>query len=163
MTFPTCWNGDLDSEDHMSHVAYTTNGELDGPCPTGYNKRLPQIMFFFRIINYTGGYHTFSSANNHPNTFHADYMSGWNDVFLQNVIDNCKNDSQTSSPVHFCEDFLTFRDAPKCTDLEERDCSFADELLLEELEEIQPATPLDTQGTISPEEVSTFFWNAIYI
>lgn len=33
--FPSCWNGvDLDSKDHISHMAYPINNE-SGPCPAG--------------------------------------------------------------------------------------------------------------------------------
>lgn len=79
MAFPTCWDGRLDSDDHTSHVAYTTDGELDGSCPRSHPDRLPQVKFFFRILNYNGGRHTFSGGSS---VFHADYMSGWDEKFL---------------------------------------------------------------------------------
>eukprot|EP00553_Chaetoceros_curvisetus_P002667 CAMPEP_0204621210 /NCGR_PEP_ID=MMETSP0717-20131115/6998_1 /ASSEMBLY_ACC=CAM_ASM_000666 /TAXON_ID=230516 /ORGANISM="Chaetoceros curvisetus" /LENGTH=82 /DNA_ID=CAMNT_0051635573 /DNA_START=895 /DNA_END=1139 /DNA_ORIENTATION=+ len=35
MAFPTCWDGvNIDSDDHMSHVAYDVEGgQFDGDCP----------------------------------------------------------------------------------------------------------------------------------
>ncbi len=27
---PTCWNGELDSDDHKSHMAYTVDGYVAG-------------------------------------------------------------------------------------------------------------------------------------
>lgn len=90
MTFPSCWDGRLDSADHTSHVAYTMDGELDGDCPSSHPNRLPQMKFFFRINNYSGGWHTFSNGSG---IFHADYISGWDAVFLQGVLDDCETDS----------------------------------------------------------------------
>jgi len=57
---------------------------------------------------------------------------------------------QAPCPTFFCEDFLTYRDAPKCTD--EDICDFSDPNLLEKLKAIQPSSPLDVQGTIVAEE-----------
>ena len=144
MAFPTCWDGRLDSDDHMSHVHYTTDGEFDGECPSSHPQRLPQIQFFFRIAPYDGGWHTFADGSS---TYHADYMSGWDESFLQNVLDNCKTDSFAANPNSFCEEFLTFRDAPKCT---ADSCDFGDPALLEKIKAFQPP-PLDVT-TITPED-----------
>merc|ERR1712019_219171 len=84
--------------------------------------------------------------------YHADYISGWDDTFLQSVLNNCQTDSFAANPNSFCEDFLTFRDAPKCTD--EATCDFGDPALLEKLRAIQPP-PLDITGTVAPEETAT--------
>lgn len=91
--------------------------------------------------------HTFSDASG---VFHADYVSGWDRDFLQNVLDNCQNDGDAAMPNFFCEDFLTFRDGPKCTD--EATCDFGDPNLLEKIKAFQPTTPLDVTGTIVAEE-----------
>merc|ERR1711862_734185 len=52
-------------------------------------------------------------------------------------------------PNFFCEDFLTFRDAPKCTD--EATCDFGDPQLIEKIRAFQPPS-LDVKGTIVAEE-----------
>lgn len=145
MSFPTCWDGRLDSDDHVSHVHYTEDGELDGLCPDTHPLRLPKIEFFFRIVPYDGGWHTFSDGSG---VFHADYMSGWDEAFLQNVLDECQTDSFAAMPDSFCENFLTFRDAPKCTN---ENCDFGDPALLEKLKEFQPE-PLDILNTVTDEE-----------
>ena len=48
MTFPSCWDGkNLDSPDHASHVAYSTDGLVlsgDG-CPASHPVRIPQLMY----------------------------------------------------------------------------------------------------------------------
>jgi len=148
MFFPSCWDGkNLDSPDHMSHVAYTEDGEVDGVCPLSHPVKIPTIALFFRIFDYDGGWHTFSDGSG---IFHADYISGWDEDFLQNVLDNCENESLAPMPNAFCEDFLTFRDAPKCTDIDS--CDFSDPSLLEKLQAIQPEL-LDFT-TISPEETN---------
>lgn len=143
MNFPVCWDGRLDSPDHQSHVAYTINGEHDGPCPSTHQAgRFPKMELFFRISPYIGGSHTFSDGSD---IFHADYISGWDENFLQNVINNCKTDSFASNPDSRCENFLTFKDAPKDDGMEE------DQLRLK-LEQFQPP-PLNVKGTVAPEEV----------
>ncbi|KAF1836477.1 hypothetical protein BDW02DRAFT_567068 [Decorospora gaudefroyi] len=51
VTFPTCWDGvNLDSPDHMSHVAYATGAaETDvgptGTCPESHPVVIPQVMY----------------------------------------------------------------------------------------------------------------------
>lgn len=144
MSFPTCWDGNnLDSEDHYSHVTYTEDGEIDGDCPSGFPVRIPQIQIFFRIINYDGGQHMFSDGSSR---FHADYISGWDENFLQGVLDNCENDSFAANPDAFCDDFLTFRDAPKFFNEDKED-----EDIVNQLEELQPNPPFDTR-TITTEK-----------
>eukprot|EP00540_Astrosyne_radiata_P004172 CAMPEP_0116859856 /NCGR_PEP_ID=MMETSP0418-20121206/22073_1 /TAXON_ID=1158023 /ORGANISM="Astrosyne radiata, Strain 13vi08-1A" /LENGTH=502 /DNA_ID=CAMNT_0004494161 /DNA_START=213 /DNA_END=1718 /DNA_ORIENTATION=- len=115
--FPNCWDGvNIDSPDHMSHVAYSNNGDImdvTGPCPPSHPVKLPKIEFFVRVSPYTGGPHIFSDGTTR---MHADYFSGWNATFLQEVLDNCSNDSLESAPEGFCENHVTFKDAPKAVD-----------------------------------------------
>jgi len=146
MFFPGCWDGvNLDSEDHMSHVAYTLDGEPDGDCPDSHRFRIPVIALFFRIFNYDGGWHTFSDETG---IYHADYISGWDEEFLQSVLDECENDSFGPNPDAFCDDHLTFRDAPKCSN---EDCDFSDPNLLKKLQKIQPSLH-NFEKKISPEK-----------
>lgn len=48
-------------------------------------------------------------SNNHS-TIHADYFSGWEQIKLQQVLDNCHNEGDAALPNFFCEDHLTYRD-----------------------------------------------------
>jgi len=148
MRMPDCWDGvSIDSPpNHTTHVTYSENSEFDSDCPSTHPIKLPQIQLFFRIMPYNGGWHTFSDSSG---VYHADYVSGWNETFLQNVLDNCDNEGAGAMPNFFCEDFLTFRDAPKCTD--EATCDFSDPQLIEKVRAFQPA-PLDVKGTIVAEE-----------
>lgn len=149
MRMPSCWDGiNIDSPpSHTSHVTYAKNSEFDGDCPPSHPIKIPQIQLFFRILSYDGGWHTFSDSSG---VFHADYVSGWDEDFLQNVLDKCENEGGGAMPNFFCEDFLTFRDAPKCTD--ENQCDFSDPNLLEKIKAFQPSQPLDVSGTIAAEE-----------
>lgn len=149
MKMPNCWDGiSIDSPpNHEDHVAYAEDSEFDGGCPPSHPKKLPQIQLFFRIVPYDGGWHTFSDGSS---VFHTDYVSGWDQEFLQQVLHECDNEGAGAMPNFFCEDFLTYRDGPKCTD--EDDCDFADPILLEKIEAFQPSPPLDVQGTIVAEE-----------
>jgi len=146
MSMPTCWDGRLDSPDHVSHVHYTLDGEFDGECPESHPFRIPQIQLFFRMQPYDGGHHTFSDGSS---VFHTDYVSGWDENFLQDVLDNCETDSFAANPNSFCEDHVTFRDAPKCTD--EETCDFADPALMEKIRAIQPPA-VDIESIVTPEE-----------
>jgi len=116
MAFPTCWDdskGLGDTGDHMSHMAYTVDGTVAGACPEEYNRRLPQIQLFVRISDYEGGRYTFSD-NTLPGdqeVFHADFMNGWDDDVLEDIIENCEPFPGFSfddySPPCNCEEFLT--------------------------------------------------------
>jgi len=147
MRMPECWDGvSINSPPgHTDHVAYANE---EGDCPSSHPVKVPQIHLFFRIMPYDGGWHTFSDGSG---VFHADYVSGWDENFLQNVLDNCENDGDGAMPNFFCEDMLTFRDAPKCTD--ENTCDFGDPNLIEKVRAFQPE-PLDIAGTIVNEETA---------
>lgn len=142
MAFPTCWDGEnIDSNDHMSHVSYDLDGgQFDGDCPSSHPVKLPEIQLFFRILPYPGGTHVFADGTS---IFHADYFSGWDSEELQNVLDNCENDSDAASPDAWCEDFLTFRDAPKVFG--------EDDNIITKLEKFQPE-PYDI-STITEEVI----------
>lgn len=141
MALPSCWDGvNNDSEDHMSHVSYDVDGgRFDGDCPESHPVKIPEIQLFFRIQPYPGGTHVFSDGTSF---YHSDYISGWDQDELQNVLDNCENYSDAANPDAWCDDFLTFRDAPKRA---------GDEQIVEKLETFQPP-PYDT-STITDEEI----------
>lgn len=48
LRFPTCWDGkNLDSTDHMGHMAYPESGtfETGGPCPASHPVRMSQLFY----------------------------------------------------------------------------------------------------------------------
>jgi hypothetical protein len=42
--FPSCWNGELDSDNHRDHVAYP-NLVNDGQCPDTHKRRIPSLFY----------------------------------------------------------------------------------------------------------------------
>ena len=151
MTMPNCWDGvGIDSPpDHTSHVTYSEESEFYGDCPASHPVKLPQIQLFFRIMPYDGGWHTFSDGSG---VFHADYVSGWEEDVLQELLDTCDNEGAGAMPNFFCENNLTYRDAPKCTD--ENTCDFSDPNLLKKIQAFQPSPALDVRGAIVAEETA---------
>jgi len=116
MAFPTCWDdskGIGDNGDPFSHMAYTLDGTVAGECPEGYNRRLPQIQLFVRLHNYEGGKYTISD-NTLPGdkeVFHADFMNGWEEGVLEDIVENCNplpgEDPDDYNPECTCDQFLT--------------------------------------------------------
>jgi len=151
--FPTCWDGkNLEAQGQEQHVIYSPECDpdehqecFDFSCPSSHPVRFPELHLFVRILGYEGGAHVFSDGTD---VFHSDYFSGWNDKELQNVLDNCENDSEAANPDAFCSDFLTFRGKAK-----EEGVQVEDDVIRAELEKIQPE-PVDIKATISPEAVS---------
>lgn len=96
LMFPTCWNGQLDSENHQDHVAYPRDAR-NGPCPQGFDQRFPAL--FFETIYVTGLFKAYKGqfvfANGDPTGYgyHGDFISGWEGTVLQQAIDNwqCTN------------------------------------------------------------------------
>ena len=108
--FPSCWNGkDTDSPDHRSHMAYPSLIQ-GGDCPPGYPTRVPSI--FYETIWETGAFKDFvgqfALSNGDPTGYgyHGDFMAGWQQGFLQKVVDDpvCGN-SAGSGDVQSCSLF----------------------------------------------------------
>lgn len=96
--FPSCWKGGnaLDSPNHKDHVAFPSL-VMDGTCPEGYPARLPSLLY--EVIWDTSAFQdakgTFVLSNGDTTGFgyHADFMTGWNQAFLQQAIDTCTSPS----------------------------------------------------------------------
>ena len=86
------------------------DGSVAGECPPGYPRRLPQVQLFVRFEEYQGGWHEFS---NEATSFHLDFMNGWQEGKLQEIIDNCEPTGEFGyNPECHCEQFLTPSETP---------------------------------------------------
>lgn len=95
--FPSCWNGkDLDSDDHMSHMAYPDLVD-DGKCPEGFEQRLVSLMYetIWNTNAYKGDDGEFVWANGDPTGYgyHADFINGWEDDVLERAVKQCRSES----------------------------------------------------------------------
>lgn len=103
--FPFCWNGELDSADHKSHVVFpeeSKGGYWDGnSCPDSHPRILPRIRYriFFDVNDFTTSTTEafLSSDVNHETgeiaeggtTSHADWFGGWHRDTIDTLIENC--------------------------------------------------------------------------
>jgi Domain of unknown function (DUF1996) len=86
VNFPNCWNGrQLDSSDHKSHMAYSSNGR----CPSSHATEVPAISL---VIYYgvRGGQRT-ELASGGPLTAHADFVNAWDQRALSALVNRYLN------------------------------------------------------------------------
>ncbi|MCB1027462.1 MAG: DUF1996 domain-containing protein [Microthrixaceae bacterium] len=83
--FPDCWNGkDLDSADHRSHMAVSSEGE----CPATHPVPVPQLMLAYSYP-IRGPGHDLKLASGETGTAHADFFNAWEPEALQREIESC--------------------------------------------------------------------------
>lgn len=88
--FPMCWNGELDSLDHRSHLVYPVrNG-----CTATHPKKIPNISFIFGWTVKDTNSNGMRLSSDLPGAVpgassHADYMFGWNESFSDRWFNNC--------------------------------------------------------------------------
>ncbi len=98
VNFPNCWDGvNLDSPDHMSHMAYVI---WDSACPASHPIRIPNITInvFYNVTTPAGtsNWRLASDPNNVKagSTNHADWVNGWDDDVLSDIVNNCLRNQQ---------------------------------------------------------------------
>jgi len=88
ISFQSCWDGvNLDSPDHMSHVAFPKG--KNEKCPKSHPVKIPRLDFFIRWFNTKKAKWRFADDSLR---FHADYVSGWDESFLQSLLDGGDGD-----------------------------------------------------------------------
>jgi hypothetical protein len=84
--FPDCWDGrNLDSANHQSHVAYSTNAR----CPRTHPVELPALALIVRY-GISGG-EGFQLASGGEYSAHADFFNAWQQPALRRLVDYCLN------------------------------------------------------------------------
>jgi hypothetical protein len=99
LTLPSCWNGQSPTDDASSHVAYPTGSWAGSPCPESHPIRLPtlfyEVLYDMSAIGiYTNkGWVLQYPLNERSEAgdplFHADFMNGWDQTFLQQALNEC--------------------------------------------------------------------------
>lgn len=93
INFPQCWDGEnLDSEDHLSHMAYPGRGQ----CPESHPVAIPALMMFVIYPTDDGGTADWRlSSDMYPAdepagaSLHADFINGWDPEIQQRWVDAC--------------------------------------------------------------------------
>ncbi|KAF3919008.1 hypothetical protein ABW20_dc0110587 [Dactylellina cionopaga] len=88
ITLPSCWNGELDSADHRSHMAYPSGLE-DGTCPDTHKRRLITMKFetLFDVapFNDVDGEFVWATGDTKGYGYHGDFFNGWDPELLQSA------------------------------------------------------------------------------
>jgi hypothetical protein len=95
LTFPDCWNGrQLDSADHVSHLAYSTASG----CPKDHPVPIPQLTL---VIHYpvSGQITSAHLASGPTTTAHGDFFEAWSPQRIQAQVAGCINRGVTCSIV----------------------------------------------------------------
>lgn len=87
--FPNCWDGkNLDSADHISHMAYPSGGR----CPSSHPVAIPRVESFFRYpVPSSGPIGTVTFSSGPYYTAHQDFFNGWVAADLQALVTRCIN------------------------------------------------------------------------
>lgn len=94
--FPDCWNGrDLTADDQRSHMAYSQ----DGVCPADHPVPVPALNVHLNYgKNLPAG--DVSLASGDPSTLHADFMNGWTQSRLEQLVQQCIRESRNCGEAH---------------------------------------------------------------
>lgn len=91
--FPQCWDGkNLDSADHVSHMAYPSNGK----CPSTHPVPIPAVSYnVLYPVRDVKGWHLSSDMydQSKPGGFsaHGDWFEGWDPAVSKAFVKNCVN------------------------------------------------------------------------
>jgi len=96
VTFPSCWDGRLTSEDMASnpHVVHPVNGWEASECPDSHPLRFP-TLFFEAIFHVQGlfeaGDSLVYSFNDYQGYgYHGDFFNGWEDGLIDQFLEHCR-------------------------------------------------------------------------
>jgi Domain of unknown function (DUF1996) len=86
VNYPNCWDGErLDSRDHQSHMAYSS----DGVCPGSHPVEVPALSL---VIDYgIAGGSGLELSSGGQFSGHADFVNAWNQRVLTALVDRYLN------------------------------------------------------------------------
>jgi hypothetical protein len=88
--FPQCWDGvNLDSADHMSHMAYPLRSHGVRSCPATHPVVLPRLIIRISWPISNGTDVTLASGPTY--TLHADFFNAWDETVQTQLVDQCIN------------------------------------------------------------------------
>jgi hypothetical protein len=86
VSYPNCWNGTaLDSADHKSHMAYSSNGL----CPSTHPVAVPALTIVVRYPFGVSGASVLASGGQFSG--HADFVNSWDQATLERLVDRYLN------------------------------------------------------------------------
>ncbi len=98
LQFPDCWDGVyLDSEDHKSHMAYSTGAR--NTCPTDHPVKIAQLTVEAWFFSVNGDGSDFRWASGGPYSFHGDVVSMWQPRAAANLVNQCINVAFDCNPL----------------------------------------------------------------
>ena len=119
--FRSCWDGvNLDSPDHVSHMAWPSGGVDGGECPATHPVRLVSLFyeFIYQVQNFPYNdpqYPTWVFANGDTTGYgmHGDFLNGWpaynnGTNILQAAIDGCNDDNGVGGELNNCPPFVPY-------------------------------------------------------
>jgi hypothetical protein len=84
--FADCWDGkNLDSPDHVSHVAYSSKGK----CPANFPVLIPLLQMLVKYPVSDGRTVRLSSGGSY--SMHGDFFNAWDAKELADLVDKCLN------------------------------------------------------------------------
>lgn len=98
--FPQCWNGQLDSPDHKSHVVFPVPKpapQTGFQCPTSHPHGIPGLSYHMRWNSIPAGSRWSSDTYSGPGGYggHGDFMEAWDNgvagTFLQKCVREAKD------------------------------------------------------------------------
>jgi len=96
ISFPNCWNGQIDSPDHRSHVVYAYFGAPDYKvaCPDTHPIRMPSITYNLMFRDVDGDVDTWRLSSDTPDiprgaSLHADYFEAWDPIVKDRWLKGC--------------------------------------------------------------------------
>ena len=122
--FRSCWDGvNLDSPDHISHMAWPSGGVDGGECPASHPVRLVSLFyeFIYRVQDFpynngTDPTWVFSYGDTTGYGMHGDFINGWpaydnGNGLLQQAINQCSGDNAVAGVLNNCKPFQSVLDS----------------------------------------------------